>query len=463
VRASVLDATNALAVLRDDVDAGLKRAAFACAARGGLALEAARVARSDADAWLRAQAAERLARSNDDADLVHVLHLSRDPDPAVRAAAADVLGFSRDLSERLARVREASDVARQAADTWLGVRAQQLIAETLANPGATATPRPADRAPAPPIPIASPRPLGRTGLEISPLVVSGANEPSVASLFRALNEGCNAFFWEPRYRSLTTFLQTAADRGQRPLVIAGTYHATERAIRTDVERTLRRLRRDQLDVFLVFWTRSAARLEDPVRRTLDALVREGLIRAAGFSTHDRALAEATIGKRPWDVVMVRHSAAHPGAEDRLFRHAAEHGVGVLGFSATSYGRLLRRVEGSPAVLPTAAECYRYTLSQRGVSACVSAPRGGRELVANLEVLGQPRLDEGRLEELRAQGRLVREESLDFARHIRRFPTLPDALDTLDDLGPEGLDADRLEADPTSEPEELALATDSRLS
>lgn len=462
VRSAVLDPRGALEALGNDVDPKMKRMAFDCAARGGRALEAARIAFTDDDTWLRTRAAERLARSHEDEDLVRVLRLSRDPEPAVRAAAADVLDLSRDWTERLERVRERSaisgagessetdEVVRNAADTWLGLRAKQLIegaserngrepldAKILAGERRASAPAAAE--------VASPRSLGRTGIVMSPLVVSGAYEPSVASLFRATSSGCNAFFWEPRYRNLTTFLRTSAERGAAgTLVIAGTYHATARAIRADVEQALRRLRRDRIDVFLVFWARSPARLEGEVPRALELLKREGLVRAIGFSTHDRALAEAAIagpreGKSPWDVVMVRHSAAHPGAEEGLFRCAEEHGVGVLGFSATSYGRLLRRVgaktnDDDRLTLPTAAECYRYTLSQRGVTACVSAPRGGRELIANLDVLQHPTLDASRLAELRRHGLMVREESLDFAGNIRRFPALPEGLTTnvLDD-------------------------------
>jgi hypothetical protein len=95
---------------------------------------------------------------------------------------------------------------------------------------------------------------------------------------------------------------------------------------------------------------------------------------------------------------------------------------VLSFSATSYSRLM---EGAGAL--TAPECYRYSLSQRGVSACLSAPRSARELVENLAVLETPTLDDARLAAARAHGRVVRAESLDFGRHIRRFPSVPDAV------------------------------------
>ncbi|MFO0734855.1 MAG: aldo/keto reductase [Labilithrix sp.] len=418
IRRAVLDAPAAIRALKGDVDPFLKRDAFEIAARGGFGLAAARVACHDPDEMLRTRAAELLVRSEADEDLRCVLELSRDPSLAVRAAAADVIDFDRaTLAARLARVRDTgSDLVRDAANTWLGVRAPALLA---AAPPVDQPPTREKRAPRPQPSIASPRALGRTGLTISPLVLSGANEPSVASLFGAMDAGCNIFFWEPRYRSLSTFLRNR--RARHALVVAGTYHASASAIRRDVDTALRRLRRDRLDVFLVFWTRSAARLEDPVAETLDALKREGKIRAAGFSTHDRELAKATIGSAPWDVAMIRHSAAHPGAEDGLIQKAAVSGVGLLGFSATNYSRLLREA--------TAVECYQYSLLV-GLTACVSAPRGGPQLVENLSVLTAPELDPSRVAELRAHGQRVREESLDFARHIRRFPTQPEAIDEM---------------------------------
>jgi diketogulonate reductase-like aldo/keto reductase/HEAT repeat protein len=444
IRGAVLDASTALDVLRRDTDPMSRRAAFQCAVKGGLATHAARIAHTDDDDFLRTLSAERLARSIEDEDLLRVLRLSRDPALEVRAAAADVHERSRDLPGRLARIKDAEDhpmgdaVVRDAAATWLGLRAPALMEAARAEGGLAVGHRAepvVSREQPPREPVCSRR-LGRTEIVLSPLVMSGANEPSIASLFRAMNAGCNAFFWEPRYRNLTAFLRAAGERGARPLVVAGTYHATERAIRTDVRRALRRLRRDRLDLFLVFWTRSPARLEGEVQRALERLVRDGLVRAVGFSTHDRALATRTLGEAPWDAVMVRHSAAHPGAEDHLFGRAADRGVGVLAFSCTSYGRLLAsepRAGASSVRLPTAAECYRYSLSQPGVTACVSAPRGGRELIENLAALSEPTLDAARIEELRAHGRRVREESLDFGRYIRRFPALPEAIDAELDL------------------------------
>ena len=93
---------------------------------------------------------------------------------------------------------------------------------------------------------------------------------------------------------------------------------------------------------------------------------------------------------------------------------------MLGFSATSYGRLLGGGVG-------AADCYRYTLAQPGVSAVVSAPSWTREVVENLDVLRRPALEDVDRARLLARGAAIREESLDFGRHVRRFPIAPEEL------------------------------------
>ncbi|MFT3764197.1 MAG: HEAT repeat domain-containing protein [Minicystis sp.] len=287
-RGAVLGDDTALEVLAHDPHPPLRRAAFERAARAGRALEAARIAWDADDAWLRTRVAERLARSGEGPDMELVGRLLFDRDPAVRAAAADATIHSQAVRDRLA----------------------QRAAQALAGPP-VADPQPPVVSPATaPAPrqrsgVASPRAVGRSGLTIAPLAISGANEPSVASLFGALDAGCNLFFWEPRYRAMTTFLRAAAQRGRAPLVIAGSYHASERAILADIERACRTLGRDRIDVFLLFWARSAARLDGEGPRALARAKQRRMITAAGFSTHDRALALEALGggdAAPWEVI-----------------------------------------------------------------------------------------------------------------------------------------------------------------
>ncbi|NMO23625.1 aldo/keto reductase, partial [Pyxidicoccus fallax] len=279
-------------------------------------------------------------------------------------------------------------------------------------------------------PRASSRPLGNTGLQVSPLVLSGANLASPQPFFEAREAGLNTFFWEPRYTALTQFLRSGRNLREGLVIVAGTYHSGAAALRRDVDTALRRLRTSWLDVFLLFWVRSPERLNAEDFAALEQLRAEGKVRAFGFSTHLRDVARDALSQHPWPVVMTRHSAAHPGAEAAFLPEAAARGTGVLTFTATCYGRLLQPAPGAPpdAPLPSAVDCYRYSLSQPGVSATLTAPRSRRELLQNLDVLSRPYLEPDALPAMRAHGERVRARSRQLDTLVRRAPGGPrDAL------------------------------------
>ncbi|TKC94614.1 aldo/keto reductase, partial [Polyangium fumosum] len=481
IRAAVQDPVAALSAVVSDPDPGVRRQAMMLVFRHHEALapddvRAAALASALApDPFLRARAADLLAPADDplhpDA-LRALLRLSQDRTPMVRAAAASALEGVVDLEDRLLGLLDPSkpepdEAVRTSAYTWLlrdgddralarlaaalspgaegalvkahlealtlvlpdeaFAKQPSLVQHRPASPPAAEPPR--KRAPA----AARPegvllRPLGTTGLFVSPLVVSGAHGLVASSFADARDAGVNAFFWEPRYHELTRFLRSRRAGRDRLVLVAGTYHSGPDALRADVERTLARLRIDWIDVFLLFWVRSPDRLADDDYDALARLRDEGKLRAFGFSTHDRAVAVGALQKRPWPVVMTRHSAAHPGAETQLLPEALARGTGVLTFTATSYGRLLRPASSSgdapETTPPTAPDCYRYSLTQPGVSATLTAPRSHRELVENLTVLARPTLPEDALPALRAHGERIRAETRRFDALVRRAPGGP---------------------------------------
>jgi aryl-alcohol dehydrogenase-like predicted oxidoreductase/HEAT repeat protein len=428
IRIAALDASSVEQALESDPQPSVRRAAF----RVLVAMQprrAAELARRCDDARLRVRATS-LLDARDTEHLVALLRLARDASPAVRAAAADALeraNVDDALDALLASARLRSDDDVQPTIAALAHRSRRFeardfdrlrAARTDAGPTVRAwiddvlgdAPSPAVGRVKRVTASAPRRTLGATGLALAPLVVSGAGMLRVRAYADAMHAGCNYFFWEPRYHALGRMLARERDAA----VICGTYEATERSIVSDVERSLRRLRRDVLDVFLLFWARSPARVDAPLFDVLSRLKDRGMIRAFGFSTHDRALACDAINARSWDVVMTRHSAVHPGAEDRLFPLAREKNVGVLAFSALSYGRIL-----SDTI--TAVDAYSYSLSQPSVAACLSAPRTTRELEENLAALDARALSPARQDALRAHGKIIHAESRDFARSIRRHP------------------------------------------
>ena len=384
VREAALTTENARALV-DDPDPWVARAAIRRLADSGADdTDLGARARASRDPFVRAQGCRFPIR--DDAALATVFALARDPDEMVRTAAVEALARVPDLEPRLG---EFVDLA---------------AATTAARPR---TPRAATE-PA----IMPHRAFGRAGFAIAPLVISGAYDLSPSSLAVAADAGIDAFFWEPGYHALTRFLR------RRPglRVIAGSYHADASSIEADVDSALRRLRRDTLDAFLLFWSRSPARVDAAAFAALDRIRCAGKVRAIGFSTHHRELARDALAISPWDVVMIRHSAAHPGIETELLPAARAHGTAILTFSTLCYGRM---TSGPDA--PSAADCIRYSLSQPGVTAAINAPRRYRDLVERLEACREPALPDERIAALRAHGVRVRAESQRF-NTLMRQPT-----------------------------------------
>jgi aryl-alcohol dehydrogenase-like predicted oxidoreductase/HEAT repeat protein len=474
VRAAALDPQAAPALLDADPDPWVARlAARAAGAMRALPLPdrlelAARMLGRD-DSWIRARGCELLTPgpasdagpANDEESLTalrRLLELTRERTPMVRAAAAEQLERCAGLERRLEALLQLEGLAptlRASAYTWLlrgedevtvarlaaalrdaeeppevqehlhavalihaaalreahGLELPPPVVEPLAapRPGRTAPPRAAEPAR---------RRIGRTSIEVAPLCISGANGCAPAALAQARDRGVNLFFWEPRYAEQTRFLRRR--REDRDLVVAaGTFNADRAGIERDVELALRRLRRPQIDLFLLFWARSPERLGAAPFEALQRLKRQGKIRAAGFSTHHRELAVAALAQREWDLVMLRHSAAHPGAERELLPAAERAGTGVLTFSALCYGRMLR--PHGELSRPTAADCYRYSLAQPAVAACISAPRFHRELEHNLQVMTAPTLTAAAAAALRAQGAAVYAQDTRFNTLLRQAP------------------------------------------
>lgn len=361
---------------------------------------------SDSDAIVRREAV--LALTGTDPRLTAA---RRDPDHRVRAAA-----MARAPDASLARADVSSLVWRAAAEA-LRLPVPKLVGiEPWDEPRST---------PARPMPIVGPDPdprhhrdLGRTGLTVSPLGLSGHYGLGEAGFIRGLEAGINFSFWEPRYEHQTRFYRRiGATLRERLVVTAGTFEAAPARVRADLERTLRMTGLEHLDLFLVFWVRSSARLADDTLAELESLRRGGLIRAFGLSTHRRDLAVRAI-EGGIDPVMVRISAAHRGAEEQVLPTARDHGTGVIAFSNLCYGRLLAPAPGSRAEpLPAAWECYRYVMDLPGVTTTLTAPADDAQLRENLRALDQP-LTSDATRRLITHGDAVHAETRRFARLIR---------------------------------------------
>lgn len=260
-------------------------------------------------------------------------------------------------------------------------------------------------------------PFGNLQIPISRMGLSGHYRLPESGFAHALDAGINVTFWEPNYDTMTRFFRSLpTERRNRVHVIAGSFAADARSIRSDVERTLKNLRLDSLTLFMLFWVRSWQRITNEIRDELAAMHEEGKIRMHGLSTHNRQLAVKAI-EDGWNPVMVRHSIAHRGAEETIFPVAKEHMASLITFNNTCYGRLLLPVGDSTA--PTAAECYRYTLSHDAVSCCLTAPSTIEQLKHNVTAFDSDW--DSQRSDLLEHGKVVYEQDRYFRLSVRSVP------------------------------------------
>ena len=257
--------------------------------------------------------------------------------------------------------------------------------------------------------------LGPERLRVSRMGISGHYLLPAKGFVRAAEAGVNWFFWEPNYTTLTEFSTRISPAERRQFhMVAGTFEAEGKRIRTDVERAIRMLKVEQLGLFLVFWVQSWDRMTDDLRATLDKLKAEGKVRSIGLSSHNRPLLVRAM-REGWDPVMARHSAGHRGAETGVFPFVPA-GTSLITFNNLCYGRLLQPVAGMTP--PAPADCYRYTLSFPQVSACWSAPATIEQLEHNLAVLRDPHLSEEKRDHLERFGAALNREEKVFERLVR---------------------------------------------
>ena len=393
-------------------DAELRAEAVAAALRSETGGQSAWSLAEDPDSRVRARLAAGLAAQSLASEGSPLARLQHDGHPAVRAAALTPdrarelvddpsLETSWTVLERAARLRRLPFACLEPQPPW--------------SPDLKAIPleEPLDLAPSPPTRA---RRLGRYGPVVSPIGLSGHYGLPIEGFIRALEAGVNLMFWEPGYDTMTRFVTRLSPSGRAAIhFVAGTFEADGDRVRRDAERALRSLGVERLAVFLLFWVRSWARVSDDVQAALQALHDAGKVASFGLSTHERGLAVEAL-ERGWDPVMVRHSAAHRKAEAEIFPRAAAIGTGLITFNATCYGRLLGPPDAGCSAL--AADCYRYSLAQPGVAACLSAPATLDELDHNLVALRHPELPEERKATLRARGDVVYREDVVFRRLVR---------------------------------------------
>lgn len=158
-------------------------------------------------------------------------------------------------------------------------------------------------------------------------------------------------------------------------------NASARGTVAACERSLRRLRTDRVDLYLLHWPGS-----HPIVETLagfEELVRAGKVLRWGVSNFDEEELDAMAGAggAACAANQVYYNLAHRGAESRVMPWCRAHGVVVQAYTPLDQGRLalaapVRRVAQRLGVAASAV-ALAWTVRERGAAAVVKSGREDR--------------------------------------------------------------------------------------
>ncbi|HEX5275420.1 MAG TPA: aldo/keto reductase [Candidatus Rubrimentiphilum sp.] len=130
------------------------------------------------------------------------------------------------------------------------------------------------------------------------------------------------------------------------------------------ERTLRRLRTEYVDLYLLHWPGSHPIAE--TMRGLEELAAKGMARYIGVSNFDvEELREAQARLRSVKLAAneIYYNPAERGAEARLIPYCREQGIAVIGYTPFGRGRVLRKGSRGKSVLQSIAQKHGKTPRQ----------------------------------------------------------------------------------------------------
>ncbi len=247
--------------------------------------------------------------------------------------------------------------------------------------------------------------LGRTGLSVSPIGIASSYGTNEAMVEEAVDRGVNYLYWGAlKTKKMGRGIRSAARRKRDDLVIVA--HTTTRSpskLSKEVQKSLKQLGIDYLDVLLLGWHNKKPDVEliDQVSR----LKGDGLVRFSALSAHDRHLFPELEKDKRIDIFHVRYNAAHRGAEREVFDQLPEqNSPGVVSFTNTRWGSLMKSSNmpaGEPP--PSAADCYRFVLAHPKVHLAVCGPNSMMQLQEDLEALELGPMSEEEQERMRRIG------------------------------------------------------------
>jgi predicted aldo/keto reductase-like oxidoreductase len=254
--------------------------------------------------------------------------------------------------------------------------------------------------------------LGKTGLKAGRLGIASSYGAPAKAFEEAFEKGCNYFTWGTFIKGRSSKMKEAilniTKKGLREELILSmlSYAHNGFLIELFLKKGLKTLNLDHADVLILGYYSKR-----PPQSVIDSALKlkeKGLIRYLGITSHNRNIFPALFEENLFDIFHIRYSAAHRGAETEVFPYLqGTNQPGVVSFTATRWGRLLKQKKMPPQeTAPSAADCYRFVLTNPAVQVCMMGAKTDTQMKENLTVLDLGPMSEDEMDRMRKIGDFV---------------------------------------------------------
>jgi predicted aldo/keto reductase-like oxidoreductase len=253
------------------------------------------------------------------------------------------------------------------------------------------------------------------------LATRGTNRLTPADIRLAIDRGVNFLNWCGNPDGLSEAIAGLGPRRREVMVCVQFEARTADDARAELANILRELRTDYVDVLTFYYVEEASEWQQIVApggalEFCHEAQRRGAVRVLGVTSHQRPLAADMARSGQLDLLMIRYSAAHRGAETDVFPTTDALGLPVVAYTCLRWGALLRPTPDDPPgfVMPRAPAWYRFALQSPSVTVALMSPESREELEEDLTVLDAAGpLSSEEYEGLAEHGRRVRRHGGDF--------------------------------------------------
>ncbi|MBS3906598.1 MAG: aldo/keto reductase [Syntrophaceae bacterium] len=216
------------------------------------------------------------------------------------------------------------------------------------------------------------RTLGKTGLKVTAVSmgVMNCSDPSV--LLRAFDLGINFYDTADCYmggRNEEMVGKVFEGKRQQVLLQTKVHDSDEKKMRASVERSLRRLRTDYIDVLIWHSLHSTKEVSDPrLFEFMTKMKKEGKARFTGFSSHSSmaSLLQEASKSNTHDVALVSYNFTHSKNLKEAVALAARSGIGIVAMKTQVGGYKKEKMGG----LNPHQAALKFALMDQNISCAV---------------------------------------------------------------------------------------------